>query len=133
MEELVRKEVDFNGATLVGVKKDDKVYVGVSWVCKGLINQKSFKDNQIQKIKKDDTLSRGCLDFQAGVFDEYNSMLAIELDYLPLWLAKIVITTKMKEDYPKLAENLFDYQMKAKDVLAKAFLNQKLDIPQTYA
>jgi hypothetical protein len=40
----------------------------------------------------DTVLQMGCFKFEAGVFDADNSTLAIELDYLPLWLAKISIT-----------------------------------------
>lgn len=50
--------------------------------------------------------------------------LCIELDYLPLWLAKISITPTMKREHPNIADKLIEYQLKAKDVLAKAFLGK---------
>ncbi|GMA52581.1 hypothetical protein GCM10025857_39380 [Alicyclobacillus contaminans] len=51
-------------------------------------------------------------------------MLTLELDFLPLWLAKISITPSMRENNPEVAQRLIDYQLRAKDVLAAAFLQQ---------
>ena len=45
----------------------------------------------------------------------------IELDYLPLWLAKINPARFSKE----LKDKLLEYQLRAKDVLAAAFLDNK--------
>jgi phage antirepressor YoqD-like protein len=127
--ELVVREVDFNGNALLAVQsnKNGKIYVGVSWVCQGLELSKSQKDTQVQNIQNDFVLKRGCLKFQAGVFDDNNETLALEIEYLPLWLAKISITPRMIEENSKLAERLFDYQLKAKDVLAKAFINDTFE------
>lgn len=48
--------------------------------------------------------------------------LCLKLDFVPLWLAKISITPTMKQETPELAEKLMEYQLKAKDVLAAAFM-----------
>lgn len=56
-------------------------------------------------------------------------VLCLKLDFLPLWLAKISITPKMKKENLQLVENLIEYQLKAKDVLAEAFLNKKAVAP----
>lgn len=64
----------------------------------------------------------GCVKFDAGVFDENNRTIAIKIDYLPLWLAKISITPAMQRDSPELVERLLQYQLKAAKVLADAFL-----------
>lgn len=124
---LVVKEVDFLGDSLLVVKDEtnNKIYTGVGYICKGIGLSKSQKDTQVQNIQNDLVLNRGCLKFQAGVVDPNNEVLAIELDYLPIWLAKISITPKMKEQNPKLVERLVDYQLKAKDVLAKAFIHKQ--------
>lgn len=62
--------------------------------------------------------------FRAGVFDKNNKTLALKLDYVPLWLAKITVTPAMQENNPTLVEKLIEYQLKAKDALAAAFLQQ---------
>jgi len=123
--ELVTKEVEFNGDYLKATQdlETGKVYVGVAWVCNGIGLSRSQKDTQIQKIQSDIVLRTGSLKLQVGVFDDNNEAVAIELDYLPLWLAKISITPTMQRENPVLTNKLINYQLKAKDVLAKAFIH----------
>jgi len=117
-----RQTVNFNGANLLAVKaNNEKVYAAVSFVCKGLGFDKNSKDRQVKNIQSDMVLKQGCVKFDAGVLDPHNEVLAIELDYLPLWLAKISITPKMQQETPWIARMLVEYQLKAKDVLAAAF------------
>lgn len=129
MSNLVVKEVDFNGSGLMACqnKDDEKIYVGVSWICNGLGLTKSQKDSQVQKVQNDLVLNRGCLKFQAGVFDDNNETLALDIEFLPLWLAKVTLTPKMQSEQPDLVDNLIEYQLKAKDVLANAFIHK---VPQ---
>jgi phage antirepressor YoqD-like protein len=129
--ELVTKEVEFNGDLLKAVQdvSSNKIYVGISWVCNGIGLNKSQKDTQVQKIQSDIVLKQGCLKFQAGVFDDNNDTLSIELNYLPLWLAKISITPTMIKENPEVTQKLINYQLQAKDVLVKAFIHsEKIDI-----
>ena len=46
-------------------------------------------------------------------------VLCLNIDFVPLWLAKISITPSMKENNPRLVDKLIVYQLKAKDVLAE--------------
>ena len=125
MSKLIVKPVDFFGDSLIVVKdQTGKIYTGVSHICKGIGFSKSQKDTQVQNIQNDVVLNKGCLKFQAGVIDPHNDALAIELDFLPLWLAKISITPKMQEEQPGVTKKLVNYQLKAKDVLASAFLSK---------
>ena len=121
---LIVQEVDFLGDQLMAAwdEEADKVYVGVSWVCKGLGFTRRQTDTQLEKIQSDFVLSRGYRKFGAGVFDENNETLAIELDFLPLWLAKVAITPKMQTEYPELAQKMYEYQLRVKDVLVGAFI-----------
>lgn len=122
MNGLAVKEVAFNGDMLQAMEDlQHVVWVGVKRVCEGIGFTKSQKDTQIQKLQKDSTLNEGCLKFQAGVFDPNNETLGIQLDYLPLWLAKISITPKMRTETPEIAGKLKLYQLQAKDVLAREF------------
>jgi hypothetical protein len=130
LNNLIIKPVNFLGDNLVAAKDENtgKIYTGVSYICKGLGFTKGQKDRQVKNVQEDEILNRGCLKFEAGVIDPNNEVLAIELDFLPLWLAKISITPNMKEEQPLVTEKLINYQLKAKDVLAEAFANNK---PQT--
>lgn len=123
MDELAVKTINFHGDELTALKDNDGIiWTGVNSFCRGIGLSKSQRDTQIQNIQSDEVLKRGCLKFQAGVFDPNNETLALQLDYVPLWLAKISITPNMRENNPELVEKLVNYQLKAKDVLASAFL-----------
>lgn len=121
-EGIVLKNVEFEGALLRAAQVENIVWVGVRWVCLGLGLSNGQARRQVENIQKDELLQRGCRKFATGVFDENNETLALQLDYLPAWLFKISITPKMKADHPELVEKLIRYQLKAKDVLAQAFL-----------
>jgi phage antirepressor YoqD-like protein len=120
------KEVEFNGDILMATQDNEtgKIYVGASWICNGIGLSKSQKDTHVQKLQNDIVLKLGCLRFQAGVFDDNNETIAIEIDYLPLWLAKISITPKMIKETPEVTQKLVSYQLKVKDVLAQAFIHK---------
>ncbi|MDP4143229.1 MAG: phage antirepressor N-terminal domain-containing protein [Bacillota bacterium] len=125
--DLIIKEINFYGDNLVAVKdkNTDKIYTGVSYICKGVGLSKSQKDTQVQNVQTDLVLKKGCLKFEAGVFDSNNETIAIDIDYLPLWLAKINITPSMKTGQLEVVERLIEYQLKAKDALAEVFLGKK--------
>ena len=114
------KVIDFVGDELLAVKDNssNKVYTGIGF-------SKGQKDRQLLNIQEDLVISKGCIKFEAGVIDQNNEVLAIDIDYLPMWLAKISITPKMKEQQPEVVEKLVEYQLKAKDVLARAFVHKK--------
>lgn len=121
--ELMVKNINFLDDVLVAAQdKEGNVWAGVSYICNGIGLSKTQKDTQVEKIQKDLLLQQGCRKFPAGVFDINNEVIALKLDFIPLWLAKISITPSMQENNPKLVDKLINYQLKAKDALAAAFL-----------
>lgn len=123
MNNLIVKNVDLMGDTIMAAKDvDNVIWVGINSFCQGLRMNKKQRDWQVEKVKSDNTLSRGCRELPAGVFDTGNAVYALRLDFIPLWLAKISITERMKEEHPELADKLLNYQLKAKDILAEAFI-----------
>lgn len=129
---LQTRDVLFNGAQLKTVQNelDGKIYAGVKWICNGIGLTEDQGRAQGKKVQTDLVLKKGCVKFDTGVFDPYNETIALDIDYLPLWLAKISITPSMKRNNPELTENLITYQLKAKDVLASAFLPKEKYNPQ---
>ena len=135
MNELDVKRVPFMGTELVAAQdKDGQVWAGVSYICNGIGLNKNEKDRQVKNVQADRVLKKGCVKFDAGVFDPNNQTVAIKLDFVPLWLAKINITPAMQAETPELAERLEAYQLRAKDVLAEAFLGGKVayTMPKDY-
>lgn len=127
MNSLQVKEVEFNGNTLLAAQESttDKIYVGVKWVCQGIGLSEGQAKHERRKLKDDAVLSKGGRNLVLPTSGGKQDVLAIELDFLPLWLAKISITPNMQKENPEVAQNLISYQLKAKDVLAEAFLPKK--------
>lgn len=124
---LVTKEVNFFGDTIMCVQDESahKIYVGVKWICNGIGLSEDQMKNERKKIKKDLVLSQGGLNLTLPTNGGEQDISCIELDYLPLWLAKISITPKMQKENPIVTTKLVNYQLKAKDVLAQAFIRPK--------
>lgn len=123
MQNMIVKSVDVLGNSIMAVKnKDGYVYAGISYFCSALGMSRDQKNRQVANVQKDETLKQGCIKLGAGVLDEGNEAIALRIDFIPLWLAKINITQKTREERPDFAEKLLEYQLKAKDILAAAFL-----------
>lgn len=132
MNDLVVKNVNVLGDSIMAAKDSEgNIWAGVNYFCKALGMNKKQRDWQVAKVKEDKTLSKGCRELPAGVFDVGNAVYSLRLDFIPIWLAKITITSKMEQDHPELAEKLLEYQLKAKDILAEAFFPKKKDVPMT--
>lgn len=123
MNDMVVKSVDLFGDSVMAAKDEDgTIWTGINFFCRGLGMNKRQRDFQVEKVKADKTLSRGCRLLRAGVLDPANEVYALRLDFVPIWLAKITITDKMQKETPGLTEKLLNYQLSAKDILAAAFL-----------
>lgn len=123
--ELAVKNVDLFGDSIaVAQDKEGKIWAGVKWFCDGLGLSEGQTKSERKKIQEDMVLSKGTKFHPLGTDNANSDVLCLQLDYIPLWLAKISITPNMKENNPDLVEKLINYQLKAKDVLAAAFLTQ---------
>lgn len=130
MDKLIAKEVEFNGDILRAAQDPDgNIWVGARWVCEAI----GLDDNRIKyerrKMQTDSVISKGVQNFTLLTNGGNQNVMCLQLDYLPLWLAKISITPTMKKEMPGIAEKLVAYQLKAKDVLAAAFLEKKVNNP----
>lgn len=123
MNELEIKKVPFMGSELLAVRNESGIWAGVRWMCEGIGLSDGQTKNERLKIQKDKVLSKGGRNFVLNESGYGNrEVLCLKLDFLPIWLAKISITPTMEAETPELAARLMEYQLKAKDVLAAAFL-----------
>ncbi|MBM7624754.1 phage antirepressor N-terminal domain-containing protein [Sporohalobacter salinus] len=121
-----QKAVDFQGSELLGIKANDgNIYVGMRWVMRGIGFTKGKATREIQKAKKDEVVSKGVSNLKTLTSGGKQTVKCLNIDFLPLWLAKISITPTIKKEQPKVAWNMTQYQLKAKDVLAEAFIENK--------
>ena len=134
---LRTREVNFNGDTLLAAQDNEgKIWAGVKWMCQGIGFDEDHIKYERKRIQTDLVLQQGGQNFTLPTNSGKQDVLCLYIDFIPLWLAKISITPTMKRTNPKLVEKLIAYQLKAKDVLAKAFLpeqyqnNNELSIEQ---
>ena len=122
---LLVKDINFYGDTLKAAKdKDGVVWAAVKWLCDGIGLSEGQRQRQTTNIQSDIVLRKGVANLQLPTNGGSQEVLCLQLDYVPLWLAKISITPAMKQNHPELVEKLIQYQLKAKDILAAAFLPQ---------
>lgn len=123
MEKLEIKKVPFLGTGLMAARDaDGTIWAGVRWMCDGIGLNENQSRAERKKIQADKALSKGGSNLTFPTRGGNQEVLCLKLDFVPLWLAKISITPTMEQETPELAERLMEYQLKAKDVLAEAFL-----------
>jgi len=120
---------DFYGDELVALKDNatGEVYASITHILRGIgFNEKQI-EYQKKKIMNDEILKSYTQKF-SGVdlnIPNVNEITCISNRKLPLALAKINITPKMKQLHPRLSERLLKYQDKCADVLASVFIDNK--------
>ena len=121
--ELEIKRVPFMGAELMAARDTDgQIWAGVRWMCDGIGLSKGQMQNERTRIHNDKVLSQGERNLVLPTRGGNQETLCLKLDFVPLWLAKISITPSMEAETPELADRLEQYQLRAKDTLAEAFL-----------
>lgn len=132
MNELEIKRVPFLGTELMAARDESgQIWAGVRWMCDGLGLSKGQMQNERSRIRGDKVLSQGERNLVLPTRGGNQETLCLKLDFVPLWLAKISITPTMESDNPELADRLEQYQLRAKDVLAAAFLPTVHKEPKT--
>ena len=135
MPELEIKKVDFYDSELIGVQETatGKVFTAINNVLKGI----GFDDRQIEhqrnKWKDDEVVSKGVQKFSYPSEGGTQEAYCIDIMKLPLALAKINITPKIRKENPQLAEMLELYQDKCAEVLAKSFFRKQTDFIKSYS
>lgn len=126
LQVIEQRMVPFGNVELLAVKMSDgKIYAAVKWICQGIGLTRDQAKHERKKVQEDLVLSKGGRNLTLPTNGGLQEVLCIELDFLPLWLAKISITPAMQKESPWTANNLVKFQLEAKDVLAKAFIHKQ--------
>lgn len=132
MNDLVVKNVDLFGDSVIAAKdKDGIIWVGVRWLCQGMGMTDGQYKRQIANIQNDLLLKDSGSTLVLNKGSGEREVFCLKLDYIPMWLAKITVTEKTKEERPEFTDKLLQYQLRAKDVLAEAFLPNQGAMPTT--
>lgn len=123
MNDMIVKNVDVMGDTVMAAQDSDgTIWVGIKWMCQGMGMSDGHYKRQITNIQKDLLLKNSGSNLILNKGSGEREVFCLKLDYLPIWLAKISITPTIQKSHPDLADKLLNYQLKAKDILAAAFL-----------
>lgn len=123
MNDMIVKSVDVMGDTVMAAQDSDgTIWVGIKWMCQGMGMSDGHYKRQIMNIQKDLLLKNSGSNLLLNKGSGEREVFCLKLDYLPIWLAKISITPTIQKSHPDLADKLLNYQLKAKDILAAAFL-----------
>lgn len=118
---------NFYGDDLIALRDNatGEIYTAINHILRGI----GFNDIQIRKRRdkwvNDSIIGQGVTKFSHSTDGGLQDTYCISNRKLPLALAKINITPKMKQTQPELASKLELYQDKCADVLASVFIDNK--------
>lgn len=120
--------VNFQGDELTVIKMHDdgKIYVNVKSVCRGLGMDENRVKAQRTKITVDPVLMQGKRIITIPTNGGLQEALCLDIEYLPLWVAKINAYI-LPED---VQNKVIEYQLHAKEVLSKVFVHNQAVVPQ---
>ena len=120
---------NFYGDELIALKDNatGEIYTSITHVLRGIGFSEKQIEHQRKKIITDEILKSHTQKFLGVDLDmpSINEIWCISNRKLPLTLAKINITPKMKQKQPELSEKLLRYQDKCADILASVFIDHK--------
>src|SRR5699024_6613539 len=119
MKDLIIKEVGFHSVKMVACKDlDGEIHVSIRSICDGLgVDYQS----QLKRIKRDDILPEGVVKMTIPTNGGMQKVNMMNIEYLPFFLVGIKSSMCREEIKPKLK----DFKLKAKDVLANAFIKNR--------
>ena len=122
-------DFNFYGDDLIALKDNatGEIYTAITHILRGIGFNSKQVEHQQNKILKDELLKSHTLKF-SGVdlnMPSVNEIWCISQRKLPIALAKINITPKMKKEQPELSEKLLTYQDKCADILASVLIDRK--------
>lgn len=127
LKDMELLEQEFNGDIMVTVKlrSTGRIYVGLKLTLLNIGLTEGQYQSFTRKINNDLVLSKGIANLQLPTKGGNQVVTCVDIDFLPLLLAKISITPDMRKNKSDVVEKLVEYQLRAKDVLAEAFLGKK--------
>lgn len=126
MGNLETKEIPFYDDTLLGVKDENgEIWLGVKKTCLSIGLTEDQGRRQIKNIQESLLFKSNCVKFDT-VQNEGNrkvkrKVVCLREKFVPMWLAQISLTPKMKQENPEAVDKLLRYQLEATEVLHTAF------------
>lgn len=116
------KEINFYDDTLLGVKDEDgKIWLAVKKACLDIGLNQNQANAERKKITNELLFNNQWKKLRVKFDSQVRETLFLLEKFVPIWLAQISITPKMKKDNPEAVKKLLTYQLEAADVLHRAF------------
>lgn len=116
------KEINFYDDTLLGVKDEDgKIWLAVKKACLDIGLNQNQANAERKKITNELLFNNQWKKLRVKFDSQVRETLFLLEKFVPIWLAQISITPKMKKENAKAVKKLLTYQLEAADVLHKAF------------
>jgi hypothetical protein len=116
------KEINFYDDTLLGVKDEDgKIWLAVKKACLDIGLNQNQANAERKKITNELLFNNQWKKLRVKFDSQVRETLFLLEKFVPIWLAQISITPKMKKENPEAVKKLLTYQLEAADVLHKAF------------
>lgn len=116
------KEINFYDDTLLGVKDEDgKIWLAVKKACLDIGLNQNQANAERKKITNELLFENQWKKLRVKFDSQVRETLFLLEKFVPIWLAQISITPKMKKENPEAVKKLLTYQLEAADVLHKAF------------
>lgn len=116
------KEINFYDDTLLGVKDEDgKIWLAVKKACLDIGLNQNQANAERKKITNEFLFENQWKKLRVKFDSQVRETLFLLEKFVPIWLAQISITPKMKKENPEAVKKLLTYQLEAADVLHKAF------------
>ena len=116
------KEIPFNGNTLLGIKdQNGQVWLAIRKTCTDIGLSDGQTRRQLANLKDDLIFKKAITNLRYPSKGGEQETTCINEKFVTLWLAKISLTPSMQKKNPEAVQKLLEYQLKAVDVLHKAF------------
>jgi hypothetical protein len=120
------KEIKFYDDTLMGVKTEDgKVYLAVKKTAINIGLTEDQAKSEVKKIQESQLFKNQWVNLSVKFDTQHRNTIFLIEKYVPMWLAQINITPKMKLQNPEAVEKLLLYQNECVEILSKAFLGDE--------
>lgn len=119
MENIIKKEINVKGILIECVQtSDEKIWVVLPSLCNGL---GIVASGQVERIKRDkDLLLKGASKILVPTNGGNQETNCLQLEFLPYFLTGIKASMCKEE----IRDNIVEFKLKAKDILAEAFLGE---------
>ena len=122
LQTIKTEEIQFYEDTLLGgTDEEGTIWLAVNQTCKSIGFDETDSENQARKMNKDEVLKTLSVKFYGT--NSNRPMWFISEKGITIWLAKISITSNMKEKYPDLSNKLIKYQLECSEVLHNHFMS----------